>query len=78
MELHRATLKTLDSKRTSYYCPAPKRFGVSHNVVYYWIERKIIPARRLNHGSPYWITIDQQKSAELEEWVLESPRIVPR
>ncbi len=55
-----------------------KRFGVSHNVVYYWIERKIIPARRLNHGSPYWITIDQQKSAELEEWVLESPRIVPR
>ena len=55
-----------------------KRFGVSHNVVYYWIERKILPARRLNHGSPYWITIDQQKSDELEEWVLESPRIVPR
>lgn len=55
-----------------------KRFGVSHNVVYYWIERKTIPARRLNHGSPYWITIDQQKSVELEEWVLGSPRIVPR
>jgi excisionase family DNA binding protein len=55
-----------------------KRFGVSHNVVYYWIERKTIPARRLNHGSPYWITIDQQKSAELEEWVLESPRIAPK
>ena len=55
-----------------------KRFGVSHNVVYYWIECKTIPARRLNHGSPYWITIDQQKSIELEEWVRESPRIVSR
>ena len=29
-----------------------KQFGVSHNVVYYWIEHKTIPARRLNHGSP--------------------------
>ena len=27
-----------------------KRFGVSHNVVYYWIKRKIITARRLNQG----------------------------
>ncbi len=55
-----------------------KRFGVKTNVVYYWIERKIIPARRLNHGSPFWITIDQQKSSELEEWVRESPRIVSK
>jgi hypothetical protein len=55
-----------------------KRFGVSHNVVYYWIERKIISARRLNHGSPYWITIDQRKSKELEKWVRESSRIASR
>lgn len=55
-----------------------KRFGVSHNVVYYWIERKIIPARRLNNGSPYWITIDQRKATELERWVRESPRIASR
>jgi len=55
-----------------------QRFGVSPNVVYYWIERKIIPARRLNHGSPYWITIDQRTSTELEKWVRESPRIPSR
>ena len=55
-----------------------ERFGVSHNVVYYWIEHKIIPARRLNQGSPYWITIDQSKSRELEQWVRESPRIASR
>ena len=52
-----------------------QRFGVSHNVVYYWIEQKIIPARRLNQGSPYWITINQSKSQELEKWVQESPRL---
>ena len=52
-----------------------QRFGVSHNVVYYWIERQIIPARRLNQGSPYWITIDPQKAAKLEQWVRESSRI---
>ena len=55
-----------------------KKFGVSHNVVYYWIECKIIPARRLNNGSPYWITIDQRKATELERWVQESPRIALR
>jgi hypothetical protein len=52
-----------------------RQFGVSHNVVYYWIERNIIPARRLNRGSPYWITIDQRKAQELEKWVRESSRI---
>ena len=52
-----------------------ERFGVSPNVVYYWISRKIILARRLNHGSPYWITLDQQKAEELEHWVRESPRL---
>jgi len=52
-----------------------KRFGVSRTVVYYWIDHKIIPARRLNQGSPYWITIDQQTATKLETWVRESPRI---
>ena len=55
-----------------------KRFGVNPNVVYYWIERKIITARRLNNGSPYWITIDQRKSDELEKWVQDSTRITSR
>ena len=55
-----------------------KRYGVSRNVVYYWIERGILPARRLNHGSPYWITIDKPKSQELEKWIRESSRIASR
>ncbi len=51
------------------------KFAVSRHVVYYWIERKIIIARRLNHGSPYWITIDTQKEEELYQWVKKSTKI---
>jgi hypothetical protein len=52
-----------------------KNFAVSPNVVYYWIERKLITARRLNQGSPYWITMDAQKEKELFQWVHNSVRI---
>ena len=52
-----------------------QQFGVSAGVVYYWIANKIITARRLNHGSPYWITINARKKQELEKWVRESNRI---
>jgi hypothetical protein len=54
-----------------------QQFGVSHGVVYYWIANKIITARRLNNGSPYWITIPPEKERELEKWVRESNRIHP-
>jgi hypothetical protein len=55
-----------------------QQFGVSPGVVYYWIANEIITARRLNQGSPYWITIDSQEQRELEKWVRESNRIRPR
>jgi DNA invertase Pin-like site-specific DNA recombinase len=55
-----------------------QQFGVSPGVVYYWIAHKILPARRLNNGSPYWIMINPQKKRELEKWVRESNRIPPR
>jgi hypothetical protein len=55
-----------------------RQFGVSPGVVYYWIANKIVTARRLNHGSPYWITINQPKEEELEKWVRESSHIQAR
>ena len=55
-----------------------QQFGVSPDVVYYWIANKIVTARRLNQGSPYWITINQPKEEELEKWVRESGRIQAR
>jgi hypothetical protein len=48
---------------------------VNSHVVYYWINRKVVKARRLNQGMPYWITIDSLKEKELVEWVSNSSKI---
>ncbi len=54
---------------------AAERFRVSPNVVYYWIDRGVIQARRLNAGSPYWITLNQPDEQKLQDWVRNSCRI---
>ena len=50
-------------------------FGTSDSVVYYWIERRLIQARRLHAGMPYWITLDKADEQKLRDWVRNSPRI---
>jgi DNA invertase Pin-like site-specific DNA recombinase len=52
-----------------------KRFGVSPGVVYYWIERGHLQARKVNAGSPYWITINESEEQKLQGWVRNSDRI---
>jgi len=52
-----------------------ERFRVSPNVVYYWIDRGVIEARRLNAGSPYWITLNETDEQKLRDWVRKSCRI---
>ncbi|MCP4369317.1 MAG: recombinase family protein, partial [Deltaproteobacteria bacterium] len=52
-----------------------KKFGVKRSMVYYWIERGIISGRRLNKGSPYWITITPEKERELYRWCKKSKKI---
>jgi DNA invertase Pin-like site-specific DNA recombinase len=54
-----------------------KHFGVSIGVVYYWIERRQLEARRSGPGSPYWITLSPESRARLETWVAKSNRITP-
>ena len=54
------------------------RLGVSPGVVYYWIERGHLPARRLEPGFPYWITLTAEKETELQAWVTNSNRIKPQ
>jgi excisionase family DNA binding protein len=53
------------------------RFGVRPGVVYYWIQRGHLPARRVQDGSPYWISLDAEKEAQLRAWVANSNRIKP-
>jgi hypothetical protein len=52
-----------------------ERFSVSPNVVYYWIDRGVIQARRLNAGSPYWITLNETDEQNLRNRVCNSCRI---
>jgi DNA invertase Pin-like site-specific DNA recombinase len=52
-----------------------EHFGVSRSVVYYWINRGVVQARRLSRGLPYWITISPAKEEELRDWIRRSKRI---
>ena len=51
------------------------QFGVSRGVVYYWINRDLVPARRLGDGHPYWLAITEETSVKLQRWVKTSHRI---
>jgi DNA invertase Pin-like site-specific DNA recombinase len=50
-------------------------FAVSDHVVYYWIARGLIQARRMSEGSPYWITLSPADEQQLRDWVRNSSRI---
>ena len=52
-----------------------KRYRVSMNVVYYWIERGHVSAHQRKPGAPYAITITDRTDRELKEWVATSSRI---
>jgi DNA invertase Pin-like site-specific DNA recombinase len=51
------------------------RLGVQPGVVYYWVKRGVIAARRLNGGSPVWITVDKSKLRELRDRVTRSKKM---
>jgi DNA invertase Pin-like site-specific DNA recombinase len=52
-----------------------ERYGVSIWVVYYWIERSLIPAQRRKSGLPYAVTITDATDRALREWIATSTRM---
>ena len=46
-----------------------KQFDVTDRVVYDWIDKGMIKARRFNNGLPYWITLSAADEKKLREWV---------
>lgn len=52
-----------------------KHFGVGPGVVYYWIERGHLQARKINAGAPYWIALNESDEEKLQAWVRNSDRI---
>ncbi|HEY0799538.1 MAG TPA: recombinase family protein [Steroidobacteraceae bacterium] len=48
------------------------RLGISTHVVYYWIERQVVQARKLDGRGPWWITLDRAKEQQLRRWIRTS------
>jgi DNA invertase Pin-like site-specific DNA recombinase len=48
------------------------RYGVSHWVVYYWIEIGLVAAKRRKPTTPYAVTITETLDKRLKEWIAQS------
>jgi DNA invertase Pin-like site-specific DNA recombinase len=55
-----------------------RRLRVSMHVVYYWIERRIVEARKLDDRRGWWIALDSTKEQELRDWVRTSGHLKPQ
>jgi hypothetical protein len=55
-----------------------RHFGVNKYVVYYWIKRRLIHARRLNPRMPYWITLNGLDEQRLQDRVRNSTKLQKR
>jgi hypothetical protein len=54
------------------------RLEVSVHVVYYWIGRSIVQARKLDGRGSWWITLTAAKEQELSDWVRNSGHLQPQ
>ena len=54
------------------------RLRVSIHVVYYWIERRIVEARKLDDRRGWWIALDITKEQELRDRVRTSGHLKPQ
>lgn len=54
---------------------AAEHFGVSTHVVYYWIERGIVPTHRTDPHRPHLIKLDEKQERSLRDWIENSSRI---
>jgi DNA invertase Pin-like site-specific DNA recombinase len=52
-------------------------YGVSHRVVYYWIEIGLVSAGRRKPTTPYAITITDKVDNRLREWIANSCHLPP-
>jgi hypothetical protein len=83
------SLETIKWIRYKHRIPAPrppeglsvhqvsKRYAVSPSVVYYWLSRGVVTARRRKPNTPYAITIDDESDRRLRDWVANSVRLIP-
>ncbi|BCF96490.1 hypothetical protein PPGU19_062550 (plasmid) [Paraburkholderia sp. PGU19] len=53
------------------------RLQVSTYVVYYWIDRRIVEARKIDGRGAWWITLDATKEHQLQNWIRNSGHLQP-
>jgi DNA invertase Pin-like site-specific DNA recombinase len=54
------------------------RLQVSTNVVYYWVDRRVVEARKIDGRGAWWITLDAARENELRDWVRTSGHLQPK
>ena len=52
-----------------------QKFAVSQHVVYYWLEKGLVTARRPQPNGQMWISLTSQQEQQLQAWVTNSKRI---
>lgn len=52
-----------------------QKFAVSQHVVYYWLRKGLVNARKFQPKNQMWITLTAQQERELQAWVSNSKRI---
>lgn len=55
-----------------------RKLGSSAHMVYYWIERHVVQARKLDGRGAWWITLDPTKEQQLRDWVRTSGHLKPQ
>jgi excisionase family DNA binding protein len=66
---HQILAPTLKTPEELTVQQVAKQFDVTDRVVYDWIDKGMIKARRFNNGLPYWITLSAADEKKLREWV---------
>lgn len=52
-----------------------QKFAVSQHVVYYWLRKGLITARRFNPNNQMWISLTAQQEQQLHAWITNSKRM---
>ncbi len=50
-------------------------FDITTHTVYYWIERNIVQARKIDERGPWWITLDTTQEQSLRHWIHKSANL---
>lgn len=77
---HKHNIPRADDRKAGEFTvtEAAERLEVSPGVIYYWINKGLIPGRRRNAGSPWLLAITPKLEQELAQRIAQSTRMKPQ